>query len=152
MAGAWKLFHRAKHRLGIGTINLSVGPFYMHFTTTLSAGHISGADFMASISAAEVASGADYAQAGLSLSVPTWVSSAAGTRKFDTNDPEVVTASSATISGIKFAVIAQRTSAGQARAAQALLCYSTLTATAFDLNTSNTLAVTLAAGGVFTLA
>jgi hypothetical protein len=67
-------------------------------------------------------------------------------RVWDCNDM-TFTASGQSISGIRFAVIWQSTSAGGGP----LIAYASLSSSAFDIDTSNTLTIQIANGGVFTL-
>ncbi len=147
-AQAWKIYNRAKYHLGNKALDLNTDVFRLALVTsasnfatlTLSTwGQITG----------EVASAGGYASSGYTLSAPTWgTGTSAKQYKFDSTAWGPYTATGAAIDNIKGAVIFL--SAASAAAAK-LLAYASLTSTEFDLAQGNTITITPAATGVFTL-
>ena len=148
-ASAWTVFNAAKHNLGLGNIDLSgdtinIGLFRTSASAILESTistHASIGSFTAS------SSNGDYKEALGSL---VWTGSDSAndpTRYWDVADP-VFTASSAAISTVRYAVI---WTSGASAGASKLVCYAALSTAEFDVASSNTLTVQMAAGGVFTL-
>ena len=144
-ASAWTIFDSAKHKIGNGDIDLSSGTFRLSLHRTSASANLVG-DITIFTSVGDQCSGGGYA--ALTLSGVAWTAGAsAGQQKFDVTDP-VFTASSSTLSAVRYAVI--RKSAG-AVTSGLLLCYAALSTAEFNVTTSNTLTIQMAATGVFTL-
>jgi hypothetical protein len=148
-AQAWKVFNQAKRNLGRGVINLS-GAASTHYCTlfksSTSTTITTNVSVLSSLGAFTCAGSLDSIH---EMGTVTW------TGQNSANDPIRVwdaadftfTASGASISAIRYAVIWQSTSAGGGP----LIAYSSLSSAAFDIDTGNTLTVQIAAGGIFTL-
>lgn len=142
-ATSWAFYDKAKEYIGDGTIDLDTDVFYIALFLSSSNASTATLTALASVSN-QVASGNGYTAGGRQLSAVTWGSGAsAGQRKWDST-AKIWTASGGTISGIKYAVI--YASGNQ------LLCWSKLSTSAFSVTDTNTLTVTPAATGIFTLA
>lgn len=145
-AGAWKVTNKAKKKICNGTMSLA-GAYRIGLVKTLGAAPLAVSLYG---SFTEVASQAGYVPLGKSLSAEAWTGAdGAGdvTMKFDASNV-VWTATTSAITSIKGAVVF--TSGGSA-GARHVLCYSTLTSTAFDLAVGNTLTIQMAATGLFEL-
>jgi len=162
-AGAWKLFTRGKRILGTGGnamtaggITLGVGVFKMSLHRPSASANLlkitnGGISTYASVPG-EVSARGGYVTGGRNLVPVTgrWtVGASTKAMKFTYSTVGLVfTASGSTIQNIKYAVI--RTSSGAA--AGKVVCFCTLTATAFNLTTPNTLTIIPDPAGVFALA
>lgn len=145
-ASAWTIFDRAKHYIGDGTIPLSGSTFRLSLHRTSASANLVG-DITIFTSVGDQCSGGGYAAKTLGSVV--WTAGAsAGQQKFDCADP-VFTASASTLSAVRYAVI--RKSAG-AVTSGILLCYAALSTSEFNVSTGNTLTISMAATGIFTLA
>lgn len=143
-ASAWTIFDRAKHHIGVGTINLSSGNFRLTLHRTSASANLVG-DITTYASVGDECSGGGYSD--VSLAGIAWTNGAsAGQQKFDCTDP-VITASGSTLSAVRYAVIRQSASAGGGP----LLCYAALSTAEFNVTTGNTLTIQMAATGIFTL-
>jgi hypothetical protein len=148
-AQPWTVFVAAKQNLGLGVVNLS-GEASKHYITLFQQGastNLSGASVLSSIGAFTVPGSLDSIG---ELGGVTWTGVASvndGTRRWDSNDL-TFTASGATLSGVRIAVIWQSTSAGGGP----VIAYSSLSSSAFDVTTGNTLTIQMNASGIFTLA
>jgi hypothetical protein len=163
MAGAWKLYTRAKRSLGTGGtacgsggITLGAGVFKLTLHRASASANIlkitnGGISTYASV-LGECSARGRYVVGGLALgpAAGKWtVGASSKAMKFTyTTIGWVVTASGSTIQNIKYAVI--RTSTGAT--AGKVICYCTLTTTAFNLTSPNTLTIIPDANGVFALA
>lgn len=145
-AQAWKLYNKAKKKIGNGTISLA-GAFRIALVTSGS----NFATFTISLYGSltnEVASGNGYALLGQACGTEAWtVGASAKSYKFDVDDA-VWTGTGGTIPNIKGAVIFKSGTAG----ARHLLAFCSLTSSQFTLGSGNTLTVQMASGGVFTAA
>lgn len=142
-AGAWKINKNAKLKIGAASIVLSGGVFNLTLHSVgASANLISGLVSVFSSIGSEC-TGGGYTAGGNTLSSHTWAISGQNA-KFDSSD-WVVTGS---IGSIKYAAIMMSTGASEGF----VLCYSTLSASGFDLTGSNTLTIQMNASGIFTLA
>jgi len=151
-AGAWNFWTESKVKLS-GTsasgINLATGPFRM---LLFDAGASASISAVAITIQSEIApgsnevSGGRYVAGGITLSGLTWASSGVNA-KFDFTDP-IWTASGSAMSAVKYAVIVRSVTAVTSGF---LLCYSTLSASEFDVTVGNTLTIQLASTGCFTL-
>ena len=101
-ASAWTVFDIAKHKIGVGSLNLSAGPFRMSLHRSSASTNMSGAITVWG-SIGDECSGGGYS--ALTLSGLAWTAGAsAGVQKFDFTDP-VFTASSSTLSAVRYAVV-----------------------------------------------
>ena len=142
-AGAWKINPNAKIHLGNGDFDLASAIFNLTLTSVGASDNIlTGAVSIFTSLGSEV-TGGGYNAGGNTLSSNTYVLSGLN-GKFDSSD-WIVTGS---IGSIKYAYIMQSISATSGF----LLCYSTLSASGFDLTGTNTLTIQMATAGIFTLA
>ena len=153
-AGVWKVYAKAKKYIGAGTITLGAGVFKMCLHRTSASAAIlalSTRSTWASIPG-EISATGGYVAAGRNLVPATaqWtVGASAKSYKFTyTTAGLIFTASGASLSNIKYAVIRNSTGAGAGK----VLCFCTLSTAAFTVTSGNTLTITPAATGVFTLA
>ena len=148
-AQAWTLFNGAKKNLGLGVVNLS-GEASKHYITLMKSSITVLFDttisVLSSLGAFTCAGSLDSLG---ELGTVTWTGNAS------VNDPVIkwdaadltFTASGATLSAVRFAVIWQSTSAGGGP----LIAYSSLSSSAFDVTTGNTLTLQMNASGIFSL-
>jgi hypothetical protein len=150
MAGAWKMFRRAKHFIGNGTMSLSATSPGFRIGLALSSSNLKTTAsarplvYKGSLTN-PVASTTGSPLAGDALAGETWTGS--WTQKFAVTN-HVFTAVGSSIVNIKYAYIFM---SGASDGASKLLCYSTLTTTPFSLAVSNTLTIQINANGVLTL-
>jgi hypothetical protein len=143
-AGPWKINPNGKVHLGNGNFDLDAAVFNLTlYSVGASANILTAAVSLYSELAATECSGGSYTSGGNTLSTNTYALSGQN-GKFDSSD-WVVTGS---IASIKYAYIMQSVSASSGF----LLCYSTLSATGFDVSGTNTLTIQMNASGIFTLA
>lgn len=143
-AQAWKIYNKAKHKIGNGTLNLSSTPWRIALFQSASDYNDLTTSLLTSMSG-EVASGNNYVQSGRALSGEVWtVGASAKQYKFDATDI-VFTASGGTIPNIKAAVIFA------SGATPHVLCYASLTSSQFTLADGNTLTIQFNSAGIFTL-
>jgi glutamate synthase domain-containing protein 2 len=160
-ASQWFVFDAAKFKIGNGTINLSApNAFRMSLHRTSASALITGLSAVTVWSSVgDVSSGGGWGTSasgaakansqGLTLAGVSWGTGASGgQQKWDCTDP-VFTASASILSAVRFAVI--RYSAGTVNSGH-LVCYAALSTAEFDVATSNTLTIQMAATGIFTLA
>lgn len=150
-AGTWKLYANAKKRIGNGGITLGAGVFKMKLYRTSASAAIlvlSTRSTAASIPG-EISATGGYVAGGRNLVPATgqWVvGTSAKQYKFtQTTSGLVFTASGAALNNIKYATV--HFSAGGL-----LLMFVTLSATSFNVASGNTLTVSPATNGLFTLA
>jgi len=147
-ATAWAFYNAAKHKLAIGTINLSAGPFRLALYKTAATAPADLATITIQSQISTECSGGAYAAGGRTLAGISWGTGASNAQqKFDCTDP-IITASGSAISAILFGVIVKSVGATSGFP----LCFSQLSTAAFDVTTSNTVTITMAATGIFTLA
>ncbi len=154
-AGTWKIYAAAKDRIGsaAGTIELDGGIFKMAlFRTSASAAILllSTRNLWSSIPG-EITVQGGYASGGETLASVTW-STGTSTKQIKwtyLSTGVVFTASGASLNTIKYATI--HFSSG-AVTSGFLLCFATLSSSAFSISSTNTLTVLPASTGVFTLA
>lgn len=146
-AQAFKLYNRAIRKLGAGTIIL---PGAVRIALVGSAGNFATKtlSLFGSITD-QVTSGNGYSSSGKALASEVWTAGASGGQiKFDAADP-IWTATGGAINSIKACVLFMSgTSAGLCQ----MLCYASLTSSAFNLSSGNTLTIQFNASGVFTAA
>jgi hypothetical protein len=155
-AGTWKIYAKAKKYIGAGTITLGAGVFKMallrNSATAVGIHTVSTRSTWASISGTEISARGGYAANGRNLLPATgqWtVGASAKQYKFTYSTAGLVfTASGSALNNIRFAVIRNSTGAGAGK----LLCFCTLSSSAFTISSPNTLTILPAATGVFTLA
>lgn len=155
-AQAWKIYAKAKKYIGNGTITLGAGVFKMmllrNSATTLGINALSTTSVWSQISAAEINAVGGYAANGRNIgpATGTWtVGTSTKQYKFTYTTAGIIfTASGASLVNIRFAAIRNSTGAGAGK----LLCYCSLSSSAFSIVSPNTLTITPNASGVFTLA
>jgi len=152
-AGTWKVYAKAKKYIGNGTITLGAGVFKMCLHRASASAAIlvlSTRSTFASIPG-EISATGGYATGGRNLVPATaqWtVGASAKQYKFTyTTAGLVFTASGAALNNIKYALIRNSTGAGAGK----VLCFCTLSTAAFTIANGNTLTISPAATGVFTL-
>jgi hypothetical protein len=151
-AGTWKIFGKAKKYIGNGTITLGAGVFKMSLHRASASAALlllSTRSTFASIPG-EISARGGYAVGGRNLLPATgsWVSVSAKAQKFTYSTVGLVyTASGSALNNIKYAVIRNSTGAGAGK----VLCFCTLSTAAFTVTSGNTLTITPAANGIFTL-
>ena len=153
-AGTFKIFGKAKKYMGNGTITLGAGVFKMMLCRASASAKLlllSTVSTWASIPG-EISARGGYAANGRNILPATgsWGSGASSRQmKFYYSTAGLVfTANGSALNNIKYAVIRNATGSGAGK----LLCFCTLSATAFSISSPNTLTITPAATGVFTLA
>ena len=141
-ASAWQFYNSFRDHMGKGSIDLSGVNFMMALVQTTTGFADKTLSAYGSLTD-EVAQEFGYTTGGQALSTETWTTGAsAGQYMFDCS-AAYWSANGGTISTVKGAVIYQ--SGGE------LVCYSTLTGTAFDVTDTNSLTITPHANGIFTL-
>lgn len=152
--GTWKIYAKAKKYLGAGTITLGAGVFKMSLHRASASAAIlvlSTRSTFASIPG-EISPVGGYAVGGRNIGPATgqWtVGASAKQYKFTyTNIGIIYTASGASLTNIKYALVRNSTGAGAGK----VLCFCTLSTAAFTITSPNTLTVLPAATGVFALA
>lgn len=150
-ASAWQLYNKAKQHIGNGTITLGAGVFKMLLATSASNASTFTLSTYASITN-EIAATGGYTTGGKNLVPATaqWtVGASAKQYKFTMTAAGLAfTASGASLTNIKYAVIRNSTGAGAGK----LLCFCQLSSSQFTVTSPNTLTVLPAATGIFTLA
>jgi hypothetical protein len=162
-AGAWKIYTQAKRIIGTGGaamtsggITLGVGVFKMSLHRASASAEIlkvsnGGISTFASVPG-EISATGGYVAGGRNLVPATahWtVGASTKQMKFTyTTIGLVFTASGASLSNIKYALIRTSSGAGAGK----VLCFCTLSTAAFTITSPNTLTILPAATGVFTLA
>lgn len=152
-AGTWKIFTQAKRAIGTGDLDLS-GVFKMCLCSTGASANLlaytnTGISTWTSVGS-EITAQGGYAAHGRSIPAIKWtVGASTKQMKFSyTTAGLVFTASGASLASIKYAVIRNSLSA----TGGLVLCFCTLSSTAFTITSPNTLTILPAATGVFTLA
>lgn len=153
-AGTWKIYAKAKKYIGAGTITLGAGVFKMQLHRASASAAIlvlSTRSTNASIPG-EISAVGGYAANGRNLLPATgqWtVGASAKQYKFTWSTVGLIfTASGAALNNIKYALVRNSTGAGAGK----LLMFCTLSSSAFTIASGNTLTITPAATGAFTLA
>jgi len=153
-AGPWKLYARAKRAIGSGNITLGAGVFKMQLHRTSASAAIAALSTRSINTSipAEISATGGYAAGGRNLAPATgrWTTGASARQmRFTyTTAGLVFTASGASLSNIRYALIRNSTGAGTGR----VLCFCTLSTAAFTVTSPNTLTISPNANGVFTLA
>lgn len=146
-AQAWKIYNKAKGKIGSGTINLP-GAIRIALFTSASNFATATISLLGSITS-QVTSGNGYSSSGKALASEAWTTgTSAGQWKLDAADP-LWTATGGSIANIKAAVLYM---SGASAGACHALAYASLTSTQFTLASGNTLTIQFNASGIFTLA
>jgi hypothetical protein len=143
-AQAFKAYNRAIRKLGAGTIAL---PGAVRVILAGSGGNFATKtlSLLGSLTD-QVTSGNGYSSSGKALASEVWTAgTSAGQIKFDAADP-IWTATGDSIKGCVLAM--SGTSAGLCH----MLAYASLTSTAFNLSSGNTLTLQFNSSGIFTVA
>ena len=149
-ASAWQLYNKAKQSIGNGTITLGAGVFKMVLARSASNASTFTLSTYASVTN-EISATGGYVTGGKNLVPATalWtVGASAKQYKFTMSSVGLAfTASGASLTDIKYAILRNSTGAGAGK----LLCFCQLSSTQFTVTSPNTLTVLPAATGIFTL-
>jgi hypothetical protein len=149
-ASAWQLYNKAKQSIGNGTITLGAGVFKMVLATSASNASTFTLSTYASVTN-EISATGGYVTGGKDLVPATalWtVGASAKQYKFTMSSVGLAfTASGASLTDIKYAILRNSTGAGAGK----LLCFCQLSSSQFTVTSPNTLTVLPAATGIFTL-
>ena len=149
-ATAWQLYNSAKKYIGNGTITLGAGVFKMVLARTSSNCTTFALTAYSQITA-EISATGGYTTGGKNLVPATayWtVGASAKQMKFTMSTVGLAfTASGASLTNIRFAILRNSTGATAGR----LLCFCQLSSSQFTVTSPNTLTVLPAATGIFTL-
>ena len=149
-ASAWQLYNKAKQSIGNGTITLGAGVFKMVLARSASNASTFTLSTYASVTN-EISATGGYATGGKDLVPATalWtVGASAKQYKFTMSTVGLAfTASGASLTDIKYAILRNSTGAGAGK----LLCFCQLSSSQFTVTSPNTLTVLPAATGIFTL-
>jgi hypothetical protein len=150
-ATAWQLYNKAKQYIGNGTITLGAGVFKMVLATSASNASTFTLTAYSQITN-EISAAGGYVTGGKDLVPATayWtVGASAKQMKFTMSTVGLAfTASGASLTNIKYAILRNSTGATAGR----LLCFCQLSSSQFTVTSPNTLTVLPAATGIFTLA
>jgi hypothetical protein len=151
-AGTWKAFNKAKKSLGNGGITLGAGVFKMSLHRVSASAALLAATISTFASlTGEISARGGYVAGGRNIVPVTgqWtVGASAKQYKFTYSTIGLVyTASGSALNNIKYAVIRNSTGAGAGK----LLCFCTLSTAAFTIASPNTLTITPATTGIFSL-
>ena len=149
-ASAWQLYSYAKRYIGNGTITLGAGVFKMVLARTSSNASTFTISTYASVTS-EISATGGYTTGGKNLvpATASWtVGASAKQMKFTMSTVGLAfTASGASLTDIRYAILRNSTGAGAGK----LLCFCQLSSTQFTVTSPNTLTVLPAATGIFTL-
>jgi len=149
-ASAWQLYNKAKQSIGNGTITLGAGVFKMVLLRSASNTSTFTLSTYASLTN-EISATGGYTTGGKNLVPATgqWtVGASAKQYKFTYSTVGLTfTASGASLTNVKYAVIRNSTGATAGK----LLCFCQLSSSQFTVTSPNTLTILPAATGVFTL-
>jgi hypothetical protein len=149
-ASAWQLYNKAKQSIGNGTITLGAGVFKMVLARSASNASTFTLSTYASVTN-EISATGGYVTGGKDLVPATalWtVGASAKQYKFTMSSVGLAfTASGASLTNIKYAILRNSTGAGAGK----LLCFCQLSSSQFTVTSPNTLTVLPAATGIFTL-
>jgi hypothetical protein len=149
-ASAWQLYNSAKKYIGNGTITLGAGVFKMLLATSASNASTFTLTAYSQITN-EISATGGYTTGGKNLVPATayWtVGASAKQMKFTMSTVGLAfTASGASLTNIKYAILRNSTGATAGR----LLCFCQLSSSQFTVTSPNTLTVLPAATGIFTL-
>jgi hypothetical protein len=149
-ASAWQLYNKAKQYIGNGTITLGAGVFKMLLATDASNASTFTLTAYSEITG-EISATGGYVTGGKDLVPATayWtVGASAKQFKFTMSTVGLAfTASGASLTNIRYAILRNSTGVGAGR----LLCFCQLSSSQFTVTSPNTLTVLPAATGIFTL-
>jgi hypothetical protein len=149
-ATAWQLYNKAKQYIGNGTITLGAGVFKIVLATSASNASTFTLTAYSQITN-EISATGGYVTGGKNLVPATayWtVGASAKQMKFTMSTVGLAfTASGASLTNIKYAILRNSTGATAGR----LLCFCRLSSSQFTVTSPNTLTVLPAATGIFTL-
>jgi hypothetical protein len=149
-ASAWQLYNKAKQSIGNGTITLGAGVFKMVLARSASNASTFTLSTYASVTN-EISATGGYVTGGKDLVPATalWtVGASAKQYKFTMSSVGLAfTASGASLTDIKYAILRNSTGAGAGK----LLCFCQLSSSQFTVTSPNTLTVLPAATGIFNL-
>ena len=149
-ATAWQLYNSAKKYIGNGTITLGAGVFKMVLSNTASNASTFTLTAYSQLTG-EISATGGYVSGGKNLVPATalWtVGASAKQFKFTMSTVGLAfTASGASLTNIRYAVLRNSTGVGAGR----LLCFCQLSSSQFTVTSPNTLTVLPAATGIFTL-
>ena len=153
-AQAWKIFTRAKRAIARGEILLHTGVYKMCLCTSAATANLAkftntGISTWASVGS-EISARGGYAANGRTIPAWGWTVGAS-TKQYKTRYTTlglIFTADGSALNNIKFAVIRNSTGAGAGK----VICWCSLSASQFTINSPNTLTIFPATGGVFVLA
>lgn len=146
-AQAWKVFNKAKKKIGNATLNLASTVFRISLFTSASNFATLTLSTYASLTN-ELTEANGYSSSGKALANEVWtVGASAKQYKFDADDP-FWSANGGSISNIKGAVIWLSAASANGRH---VLATASLTSTQFALAAGNRLTIQMASGGIFTL-
>lgn len=143
-AQAFKLYNRAIRKLGAGTIQL---PGAVRVILAGSGGNFATKTLSLLGSLTDQVTEANgYSSSGKALASEVWTAgTSAGQIKFDASDP-IWTATGGAINSIKGCVLAM---SGASAGACHMLAFASLTSTAFNLASGNTLTLQFNSNGIF---
>jgi hypothetical protein len=146
-AQAFKVYNRGIRKLGAGTIQL---PGAVRIALAGSGGNFATRTLsLLGDLTDQVTSGNGYSSSGKALASEVWTAgTSAGQIKFDATDP-VWTATGGAINSIKGCVLFM---SGASAGACHMLAFASLTSTAFNLASGNTLTLQFNSSGIFTAA
>jgi hypothetical protein len=151
-AQAWKIYAAAKRKIGRGELTLHTGNFRMSLYRNSASATITSLSAISVKSSvgAEISAVGGYAVGGKVIPAAYWTAGTSALQmKFSyTTGGLVFTASGASLSNIRYALIFKSASAGGGPA----VCYCSLSSGNFTITSPNTLTILPAAAGVFTLA
>lgn len=149
-ASAWQLYNKAKRYIGNGTITLGAGVFKMALASSASNASTFTLSTWASVTN-EIAATGGYVAGGRNLVPATaqWTTGASAKQmKFTMSTVGLTfTASGASLTNVKYAIIRNSTGAGAGK----LLCWCYLSTSQFTVTSPNTLTILPASTGIFTL-
>lgn len=148
-ASAWEMFRVARKHIGNNTISLSATSGYrMALFKAAASTNLSGDTTTFGSIGNEVTYTGNIAAGGVAVGGTQWVQGASVRQyKFSCSNA-IFTASGASITSIRFAVIHFSIAAGSGYP----LCYAALSTGQFSVSSNNTLTVQANASGIFTLA
>jgi hypothetical protein len=148
-AQAFKLYNRAIRKLGTGTIILPGAVRIALYGSTVAAGFMTRTISLVGSIADQVTEQFGYSSSGKALATEVWTAgTSAGQIKFDAADP-IWTATGGAINSIKGCVLFM---SGAAAGSCHALAFASLTSTAFNLASGNTLTLQFNTAGIFTAA
>jgi hypothetical protein len=150
-ASAWQLYNKAKQSIGNGTITLGAGVFKMVLARSASNASTFTLSTYASVTN-EISATGGYVTGGKNLVPATalWTVNPLSAKQYKFTMSSVglaFTASGASLTNIKYAIIRNSTGATAGK----LLCFCQLSSSQFTVTSPNTLTVLPAATGIFTL-